>query len=207
MHRLFRTGDLRWSAPSPNALGLVKIATVVLLITALVVVLGPGAAVANNGKGGGKGGGGGGGWEPPPPTPFADCGTLIQGVECWLFDSDNFGVYVVEGLIGHGGGPVVPLSGGGDDGFQPGDRIYVEGLLDPFCLTFCQQGDGCISSPTVTKCPEEAIGGDARYTVYDLLSMLDSWGPCMNKTRCRWDLTGDGWTGVDDLLSLLDSME
>jgi hypothetical protein len=67
---------------------------------------------------------------------FEDCGYLIQGVECVLFDSDNFGTYV---LWDYGT-------------FVVGDYVYVVGTLDPDCITTCMQGDGCIVDNTIDFC-------------------------------------------------------
>jgi hypothetical protein len=72
------------------------------------------------------------------PVFFGDCGTLIQGVECVLFDSDNYGVYVVENL----------------GGFGVGDRVRVEGKLNDTCITFCMEGDGCIEQNQISSCAE-----------------------------------------------------
>jgi LPXTG-motif cell wall-anchored protein len=69
---------------------------------------------------------------------FQDCGTLIQGVECILFDSDNFGLYVLDNL----------------GGFSVGDRVRVEGILNSSCTTFCMQGDGCIEQNQITSCAD-----------------------------------------------------
>jgi hypothetical protein len=76
-----------------------------------------------------------------PNQPFEDCGTIIQGVECRLFDSDNFGVYVVTTFAD----------------FNVGDRVMVTGQLNPDCITFCQQGDGCIENASISPCPGEAF--------------------------------------------------
>jgi hypothetical protein len=73
--------------------------------------------------------------------PISDCGTLIQGVECILFDSDNFGVYIV-GLLGSHG---------------VGDRVHVTGTIDPNCVSFCQQGDGCINGAVISSCESPTI--------------------------------------------------
>jgi hypothetical protein len=67
---------------------------------------------------------------------FDDCGMLVQGVECVLFDSDNFGLYVLDYY----------------SGYQVGDYIRVVGYLDPYCYTICMQGDGCIMVDTISDC-------------------------------------------------------
>jgi len=72
------------------------------------------------------------------PVFFHGCGTLIQGVECVLFDSDTAGVYVVENL----------------GGFGVGDRVRVEGELNDTCTTICMEGDGCIEQNVITSCAE-----------------------------------------------------
>jgi hypothetical protein len=66
------------------------------------------------------------------------CGILIQGVECVLFQSDGGVLYTVETT----------------GSFQIGSRVRVRGFLDPSCITFCQQGDGCIRDNTIEVCGE-----------------------------------------------------
>jgi len=68
---------------------------------------------------------------------FDGCGTLVQGVECVLFQADTGGLYV--------------LSNRGS--FVVGDYVHVTGRYDPFCITFCMQGDGCIVDNTIEACP------------------------------------------------------
>lgn len=68
---------------------------------------------------------------------FDRCGVLVQGVECVLFQADSGGLYVVQNLGGH----VV------------GDRVRVQGSLNPQCVTICQQGNGCIEHNTIEPCP------------------------------------------------------
>lgn len=70
-----------------------------------------------------------------PGPHVAYCGTVVEGVECTLFDADNAGLYIVAGL----------------SGFGEGARVLVEGDLDPNCISFCQQGNGCIFNATVTS--------------------------------------------------------
>jgi hypothetical protein len=72
-------------------------------------------------------------------TPFESSGKLIQGVECVLFKADSGGSYVLENLV------VLDAF----HGLQLGDRIHVTGARDPFCITFCQEGNGCILDPTI----------------------------------------------------------
>lgn len=71
-----------------------------------------------------------------PDTTFEGCGTLIQGVECVLFDSDDFGVYILSNY----------------GSFNVGDRVLVTGLIPPDCISFCMQGDGCIVDNTIVVC-------------------------------------------------------
>lgn len=78
----------------------------------------------------------------PPEFFFEGCGTLVQGVECILFQADA--------------GPLLVLSNLG--GFGVGDHVEVSGILDPFCVTFCQQGDGCLIDNTIGPCPADQLG-------------------------------------------------
>ena len=67
---------------------------------------------------------------------FADCGVLVQGVECVLFATDSGGEYLLDT---HGA-------------FQVGDGVFVTGDLIPGCITTCLQGDGCIHNNTIELC-------------------------------------------------------
>ena len=67
---------------------------------------------------------------------FDDCGRLVQGMECVLFDSDHFGLYVLDEY----------------GSYSVGDYVRVVGDLDPYCYTICMQGDGCIWVDTISEC-------------------------------------------------------
>jgi hypothetical protein len=77
-----------------------------------------------------------------PPVEFEGCGTLVQGVECVLFQADEGGLYLLDNL----------------DGFGVGDRVFVSGILDPTCFTICLEGDGCIFGNTIEACVEPFEG-------------------------------------------------
>ena len=73
---------------------------------------------------------------PPPPLPtITVCGTLVEGVECVLLETDNGGLYIVNTA-----------------GYPVGACICVTGPYDAFCLSYCQQGGGCIYNTTATPC-------------------------------------------------------
>lgn len=74
----------------------------------------------------------------PDGKSFDDCGVLVQGVECVLFQADSGDLFLLENL----------------DDFQVGDRVQINGRLNSLCLTFCQQGDGCIEDNTIEACGE-----------------------------------------------------
>jgi hypothetical protein len=59
---------------------------------------------------------------------FESSGVLVRGVECVLFEADDGSLYVLEDY--------------GD--FGVGDRVWVSGILNPYCVTICMQGNGCI---------------------------------------------------------------
>lgn len=58
---------------------------------------------------------------------FDECGTLVRGAECVLFE-------------GAGGKYYVPELGD----FQVGDAVRAVGTLDPSCVTICRDADGCL---------------------------------------------------------------
>ena len=84
---------------------------------------------------------------PASAQSYAECGTLIQGVECVLFE-DLGGLELAIDNLG---------------GFVVGDDVYVEGTIDLNCATDCQQGDGCVFGNTIVECvidPPPFIRGD-----------------------------------------------
>jgi hypothetical protein len=93
--------------------------------------------------------------------PFEDCGELVQGVECVLFQADDGGLYLLENL----------------DGFGVGDRVFVTGTLDPDCFTICLEGDGCIFENTIELCLEPFEGcGELVQGVECVLFQADAGG-------------------------------
>ncbi|MCA8962519.1 MAG: hypothetical protein KDC38_18465, partial [Planctomycetes bacterium] len=95
---------------------------------------------------------------------FDECGFLVQGVECVLFQSDLGGLYIVDTA-----------------GYGVGDYVRVQGTLDPFCISFCQQGNGCVFGGATTDCAsvEPAfVRGDANadgsYDISDAIALLGS---------------------------------
>jgi hypothetical protein len=67
---------------------------------------------------------------------FSGCGTLVQSVECVMFQADAGGLYSLD------------VRGT----FVVGDRVFVTGTVDPGCFTICQQGNGCIRQNTIARC-------------------------------------------------------
>jgi hypothetical protein len=120
---------------------------------------------------------------------FAECGTLVQGVECVLFETDGGDRYLVSnrGL------------------FEVGDRVRVEGILDPSCATVCQETDGCVNSNVIASPIAADLTCDGEVNVDDLVEMLLHWGPCPpgSKTICTGDINGDGVVDINDLVGLL----
>lgn len=74
------------------------------------------------------------------PRTIDECGVLVRGTECVLFE-------------GAGGRYVLPSAGN----FRVGDAVRVVGTVDPTCITICMEGDGCIRGavlydPAVLPC-------------------------------------------------------
>ncbi len=67
-----------------------------------------------------------------------DCGYLLEGVEpgCVLFASDHHGDYLVSTTGAH----------------DVGDYVWIAGVVDPACLSFCMQGEGCLWVDRITSC-------------------------------------------------------
>jgi hypothetical protein len=98
---------------------------------------------------------------PCQAPPFEGCGTLVQGVECVLFQADAGGLYLLENL----------------DGFGVGDRVFVTGVVDPDCVTICLEGDGCIFGNTIEACVESFKGcGELIQGVECVLFQADAGG-------------------------------
>lgn len=106
----------------------------------------------------------------PPLLFFAGCGNLVQGVECVLFSPDAGGVYVLDAI----------------GSFQVGDRVWVSGPVDPGCITFCQQGDGCIHNRSIGEC-------------------FDSCGTLVKGVECVL-FQPDNWLGPPPGLFVLDDL-
>ena len=75
---------------------------------------------------------------------FTGCGTLIEGVECVLFQTADGSLFLLDNL----------------GGFTVGDVVSVTGCAAPMCYTICQEGNGCIVHNTITSC-EQHCGGIA----------------------------------------------
>lgn len=70
----------------------------------------------------------------PPTTEF--CGVLIEDSGCVLLAAENGLVYAIENI----------------GAFDPGDRVWVSGVLDPACQPVCPQTGGCISANSIEPC-------------------------------------------------------
>lgn len=64
----------------------------------------------------------------------AACGTLVQGVECVLFEDDKGFLFQVENT----------------GAFRVGDRVRIRGQFEQDCVTICQQVQGCFRDNTIT---------------------------------------------------------
>ncbi len=82
---------------------------------------------------------------PPDWWCFSECGVLVAGVECILFQADSGGVFLVGNL----------------GGFVVGDRVHVTGCATHFCVSICMQGNGCIADNVIGPCGEQVCGGIA----------------------------------------------
>lgn len=79
------------------------------------------------------------------------------------------------------------------------------GRYDVLVTNFCGQTTSPPAILTVTvPCPADIApqGGDHLVNVDDLLTVINSWGPCAN---CAGDINGNGTVNVDDLLAVINS--
>ena len=77
----------------------------------------------------------------------------------------------------------------------PGDvtlGLFRPGTPESVAFTVMVPGQGCVGD----------INGNGNVGVFDLLALLESWGPCKVKA-CPADLDGNGDVGVSDLLVML----
>jgi Kazal-type serine protease inhibitor domain len=77
----------------------------------------------------------------PVPCPSGSacttqCGLIVPGEGCLLFESDPGGLYILENT----------------GGFTVGDYVSVTGCLVPDCVTTCMQGSECIVNNTIEVC-------------------------------------------------------
>ena len=126
------------------------------------------------------------------PGHFDGWGVLVQGVECVLFQANEGGLYVLDNL--------------GD--FQVGDRVRVCGTLNPYCVTMCMQGNGCIEQNTISSCTRCDLDTDGDVDVADLAIFASHWRQtgCGEPDWCGGaDLSRDGVVDVNDLELFIES--
>jgi len=73
---------------------------------------------------------------------FVASGTMVQGAECLLFETDAGQQYVLDKL----------------DGLEAGDQVTVIGRLDPNCSTACNAGSGCVTAALVLSDRQQIDG-------------------------------------------------
>ncbi len=127
-----------------------------------------------------------------PPRYFDDCGVLVLGVECLLFQADTGGLYVLDNF----------------GNFQVGNRVRVHGVLNLNCLTFCMQGDGCIEQNNISACLQGDLDTDGDIDIADLAILVSHWQQtgCAEPDFCDGaDLTTDGVVDINDLTLFIDN--
>lgn len=67
------------------------------------------------------------------------CGTLVDGVECVLFEDDGGFLFVIENR----------------GSFAVGDRVLVRGQFSRDCASICQQETGCIADNSIEPSPTD----------------------------------------------------
>jgi len=110
---------------------------------------------------------------------FEGCGTLIQGVECVLFEADAGGTYLVANR-----GP-----------FGVGDRVFVRGCVDPLCVSFCSPTNGCIIDNLIRACCDcpGDMNGDGVRAGNDIAGFVRCLvGPVPGEVCACADIDGDG---------------
>ena len=126
------------------------------------------------------------------PGYFDGCGVLVQGVECVLFEPDTGGLYVLDNL----------------EHFQVGDHVRVSGVLNPYCITICMQGNGCIEQNTISACLKGDLDADNDIDIDDFVIFISHWQQtgCGQPDFCGGaDLTGNGVVDINDLSLFIDN--
>jgi hypothetical protein len=121
----------------------------------------------------------------PARAQYDMCGTLEQGVTCpVLFRDDQNALWLLQT---HGT-------------FQIGDRVHVTGVANPGCITFCQQGNGCINNNTIGPC--DPTTGFCFCASGAPCGNVDASAGCRNSTGVGALLGGSGSASVaaDDLV-------
>ena len=118
---------------------------------------------------------------------FSECGALVQGAECVLFETLTGEQYVLDHL----------------GSFEVGDRVRVQGIPDRFCVTTCLQGNGCVHNNTISGAVAD-VNCDGVVDVVDLVEVISNGGPCPGEPApCPGDTNGDGVVDVKDLSAVI----
>jgi len=126
------------------------------------------------------------------PGHFDDCGVLVQGVECVLFQADTGGLYVLDNT----------------GNFNVGDHVRVRGLMNPYCVTICMQGNGCIQQNTISACLRGDLDADNDIDIDDFVIFISHWRQtgCGEPDWCDGaDLTRNGVVDINDLTLFIDN--
>jgi len=126
------------------------------------------------------------------PGHFDDCGVLVQGVECVLFQADTGGLYVLDNT----------------GNFNVGDHVRVRGLMNPYCVTICMQGNGCIQQNTISECLRGDLDADNDIDIDDFVIFISHWRQtgCGEPDFCDGaDLTRNGVVDINDLTLFIDN--
>lgn len=129
----------------------------------------------------------------PVPGHFDGCGVLVQGVECVLFKADIGGLYVLDNM----------------GNFNVGDYVRVRGLMNPYCITICMQGNGCIEQNTISVCLQGDLDADNDIDIDDFVILISHWQQtgCSEPDWCGGtDLTRNGVVDINDITLFIDNL-
>jgi hypothetical protein len=127
---------------------------------------------------------------PASSIHYDECGQLVPGVECVLFQPD--------------GPPFVLLFIENMGSFGVGAHVRVQGELVTGCFTLCMQEDACVLDNCIALCPLDCcvwdLNSDDDVGVRDFLQLLAQWGMDPGGPP---DFNGNGVVGMEDFLELL----
>lgn len=123
---------------------------------------------------------------------YVESGTLVQGVECILFQAANGQRFILDN----------------QGGFSVDDKVWVAGTLNPVCVSFCMEGHGCIRKNLIFLIKKKPllgdVNGDGQVDIIDALMTAQYYVglPVDPFDESVADFNGDGSIDIIDALNI-----